>query len=81
MIQLTSNFTTPISSNECVPLFSVFCGIWVLGKGCEGVTWVGDSVPVPGSVIIQCLQHHPHGEREHPSKEAIKDQIEEEDES
>lgn len=59
----------------------IYSVLGVLGIGCDGVTWVGDSVPVPGSVIIQCLQQHPHGERKHPRKEAIEYQIEEEDES
>lgn len=50
------------------------------GSG-SGVTWRVQAVLVPGNGVIQRLQHHPDGEDEHSRQDAIKDEVEEENET
>ena len=43
------------------------------------LTWAGHSVPVLGHVVLQGLQHHPHGEGEEARQEGIEHQVEADD--
>lgn len=47
----------------------------------QPLTWVGDAVLVARNVFIQSLEHHPHGEREHPRQKTVEDEVEEQDEA
>lgn len=53
----------------------------VVRRSSHVLTWVGHPILIAGNVIIQGLQHHPHGEGEHSRQEPIEDEVEEQDET
>lgn len=68
--------------NMLVPAFSVTDvddDIKVLSLGANHQARCSQPVLVLGGMVRDSLQHHPHGEGEHSRKEAIEDEVEEED--
>lgn len=45
------------------------------------LTWVWHPVAVLWHIVVQCQQHDPNGEDEHPSQERIEHQVEQENEA